>query len=89
MGYYRRDVTTLTRTTDRGGRQCQVGSLTGAVASQKVTEAPKVHSRPVWKSFAECKSTSKNDCETDRSSRDEKSGLVIRWFRMEGPSLNG
>ena len=25
---------------DRGG-QCQVGSLTGAVASQKVTEAPK------------------------------------------------
>ena len=32
---------TLTRTTDRGGRQCQVGSLTGAVASQKITEAPK------------------------------------------------
>ncbi|OUZ14747.1 hypothetical protein A5869_001852, partial [Enterococcus cecorum] len=23
----------LTRTTDRGGRQCQMGSLTGAVAS--------------------------------------------------------
>ena len=32
---------TLNRTTDRGGRQCQVGSLTGAVASQKITEAPK------------------------------------------------
>ena len=42
-----------------------------------------------WKSFAECKGTSELDCETDRSSRDEKSGLVIRWFRMEGPSLNG
>ena len=29
------------------------------------------------------------DCETYKSSRDEESGLVIRWFRMEGPSLNG
>ena len=42
-----------------------------------------------WKSFAECKGTSELDCETDKSSRDRKSGLVIRWFRMEGPSLNG
>ena len=41
VGYYPCIMTTLTRTTDRGGRQCQVGSLTGAVASQKVTEAPK------------------------------------------------
>ena len=41
MGYYPRCMTTLTRTTNRGGRQCQVGSLTGAVASQRVTEAPK------------------------------------------------
>ena len=41
MGYYPSCVGFLTRTTDRGGRQCQAGSLTGAVASQKVTEAPK------------------------------------------------
>ena len=41
MEYYPCIMTTLTRTTDRGRRQCQVGSLTGAVASQKVTEAPK------------------------------------------------
>ena len=41
MGYYPCVMATLTRTTDRGGRQCQVGSLTGAVASQKITEAPK------------------------------------------------
>ncbi len=34
-------MTTLTRSTERAGRQCQVGSLTGAVASQRVTEAPK------------------------------------------------
>lgn len=41
MGYDPCCVNTLTRATQRGGRQCQVGSLTGAVASQKVTEAPK------------------------------------------------
>ena len=31
----------LTRVPDRDGGQCLVGSLTGAVASQRVTEAPK------------------------------------------------
>ena len=31
----------LTPCRDPGGEQCQVGSLTGAVASQSVTEAPK------------------------------------------------
>ena len=41
MGYYPCIMTTLTRSTERAGRQCQVGSLTGAVASQKVTEALK------------------------------------------------
>ena len=41
MGYYPSCVGFLTRTTYRGGRQCQAGSLTGAVASQKVTEALK------------------------------------------------
>ena len=41
MGYYPRCMNTLTLVAYRDGRQCQVGSLTGAVASQKVTEAPK------------------------------------------------
>jgi hypothetical protein len=41
VGYHPGGIEILTRTPDRGGRQCQVGSLTGAVASQKVTEAPK------------------------------------------------
>ena len=31
----------LVLTPEQAGRQCLVGSLTGAVASQKVTEAPK------------------------------------------------
>ncbi len=34
-------MASLTRDPNRVGRQCQVGSLTGAVASQNVTEAPK------------------------------------------------
>ena len=41
MGYYPCIMTTLTRSTKRAGRQCQVGSLTGAVASERVTEASK------------------------------------------------
>ena len=41
MGYYPCGVAILTRDPYRVGRQCQVGSLTGAVASQNVTEAPK------------------------------------------------
>ena len=41
MGYYPRCMNTLTHAGNHGGRQCQVGSLTGAVASQKVTEALK------------------------------------------------
>ena len=41
VGYYPRCMNTLTHTTQRGGRQCLAGSLTGAVASQKVTEALK------------------------------------------------
>ena len=41
MGYYPCLMDPLTHRAERSGGQCQVGSLTGAVASQKVTEAPK------------------------------------------------
>ena len=41
MGYYPRCMNTLTHAGNHGGRQCQVGSLTGAVASERVTEALK------------------------------------------------
>ena len=51
--------------------QCQVGSLTGAVASQKVTEAPKgslrVDGNHPWSALAR----RGLDCESDSSSRDE------------------
>ncbi len=51
--------------------QCQVGSLTGAVASQKVTEAPKgplrVDGNHPWSALAR----RGLDCKRDISSRDE------------------
>ena len=41
MGYYPGCIEILTHIRNPDRRQCQAGSLTGAVASQSVTEAPK------------------------------------------------
>ena len=41
LKYHPNQVSALTRSRYPAWGQCQVGSLTGAVASQKVTEAPK------------------------------------------------
>jgi hypothetical protein len=41
VGYHPNGIEILTRARNPGGEQCQAGSLTGAVASQTVTEAPK------------------------------------------------
>ena len=41
LGYHSFDAEILTQRHDLGCGPCQVGSLTGAVASQSVTEAPK------------------------------------------------
>jgi len=41
LGYYPCVTGVLTRIHKLDREQCQVGSLTGAVASQRVTEAPK------------------------------------------------
>ena len=47
------------------------GSLTGAVASQRVTEAREGRLRLVGNQLYECKGTSLPDCKSDGSSRDE------------------
>ncbi len=39
LGYHSKNTETLTRVCNPDLGHCQVGSLTGAVASQKVTEA--------------------------------------------------
>ncbi len=42
-----------------------------------------------WKSFIECKGIRELDCRDLQVEQGRKTDLVIRWFRMEGPSLNG
>ena len=51
--------------------QRQVGSLTGAVASQNVTEAPKGSLSLDGNQALACNGVRELDCETDGSSRDE------------------
>ena len=41
LGYHPCDIGFLTCARDPGGGQCQAGSLTGAVASERVSEALK------------------------------------------------
>ena len=48
-----------------------VGSLTGAVASQKVTEACKGFFKLVGNQLIECKGIKKLDCKTYKSNKDE------------------
>ena len=62
-------VLRLTRFLKR--RPCQAGSLTGAVASQRVTEAPKGSLRVNGHHPEECKGRRELDCEADVPSRDE------------------
>ena len=50
---------------------CMVGSLTGAVASQMVTEARNGELKTVGNRLQECNGISSPDCETDKSSRVE------------------
>ena len=63
------DVLTWVRNPDRG--QCVVGSLTGAVSSQRVTEECNGTLSAVGHRALECKGISVLNCETDRSSRYE------------------
>ena len=63
------EVLTLARYPGWG--QCMVGSLTGAVSSQRVTEESKGHLGPVGNRAFERKGRRWLDCETDGSSRDE------------------
>ena len=71
LGYHSSDVEVLTTGRDPAVGQYQVGSLTGAVASERVTEAPKGFLRMVGNHSLECKCIRELDCERDISSRYE------------------
>ena len=71
LEYCPRRVGDLTCGRDPAQGPCQAGSLTGAVASQNVTEARKGPLRTVGNRPLERKSASGLDCEADMPSRDE------------------
>ena len=47
------------------------------------------HPQRGWQSRVERKGKWVLNCETHQVEQMSKQGLVIRWFRMEGPSLIG
>ena len=71
LGYHPFDVEVLTICRNPGIEQCQVGSLTGAVASERVSEAPKGLLSMVGNHASERKGIRRLDCERDISSRYE------------------
>ena len=74
MEYHPRRTGVLTPGREPAGGPCQVGSLTGAVASERATEAREGRLWAVGNRPRECKSASRPDCEPDGASRRE-SGL--------------
>ena len=71
LGYHSSVAGILTIRGNPGIGHCQVGSLTGAVASERVTEAPKGSLGMVGNHSLECKGIREPDCERDISSRYE------------------
>ena len=71
LGYHPCSIGFLTRGREPVWGQCQVGSLTGAVASERVSEALKGSSQNGRKPFVECKGRRGLDCDTDGWSRYE------------------
>ena len=71
LGYHSSVIEILTSSREPDERQCQADSLTGAVASERVTEAPKGTLRMDGNHFKECKGIRELDCETYKSSRYE------------------
>ena len=71
LGYHPYSTGFLTCSRNPAGGQCLTGSLTGAVASERVSEALKGSLRMGWKPFKECKGRRELDCDTDGWSRYE------------------
>ena len=71
MRYHPDCARALTLVRDPDWEQWQVGSLTGAVASQMVTEAPNGPLRPDGNRPERVMAARGLDCEADRPSRDE------------------
>ena len=86
LGYHPCSTGFLTSSRDPAGGQCQVGSLTGAVASERVSEALKGSLRMLETIRLECKGRRELDCDTDGWSRYDSE---IARYKVGLPSLNG
>ena len=71
LGYHSMYFGILTLCRNPGSGHCQVGSLTGAVASERVTEASKGSLEMVGNHLKEYKGRRELDCDTNRWSRYE------------------
>ena len=71
LKYHPGGAVVLTRAPDRPRGPRLVGSLTGAVASQSVTEAPNGSLRPDGNRPERARAARELDCEADMPSRDE------------------
>ena len=69
LGYHPCSTGFLTSSRDPGGGQCLAGSLTGAVASERVSGGAQRFPQNGWKPFEECKGRRELDCDTDGWSR--------------------
>ena len=70
LGYHPCSIGFLTSRREPAVGQCQTGSLTGAVASERVSGAQRFPQNG-WKPFEECKGRRELDCDTDGWSRYE------------------
>ena len=71
LGYHPCSIGFLTSRRDPAVGQCQTGSLTGAVASERVSEAPKGSLRMDGNHSQSAKDRRELDCDTDGWSRYE------------------
>ena len=71
LGYHSSVIEILTSSREPDERQCQADSLTGAVASEKVTEALKGWLSTDGNRASECKRKSQPNCEDDGPSSNE------------------
>jgi hypothetical protein len=71
LKYHPDNFGVLTLARNPGWEQCMVGSLTGAVSSQRVTEECKGTLSAVGHRASECNGIRVLDCETYMSSRNE------------------
>ena len=71
LGYHPCSIGFLTNSREPAGGQCQAGSLTGAVASERVSEALKGSLCMDGNHASECKRKSEPNCENDGSSSNE------------------